>query len=88
MSLKDRRKISGQLFLHTLLDNKIDSPQLLQLLNLYAPTARLRRRDIFKSNKGSVMSHLSQTLEMYNRLEGIDVFHDSFEHFKDAISNL
>lgn len=45
--LSERREISAVLFMHKLINNRMDCPKLLPLVKLYTPAFRCRPRDVF-----------------------------------------
>lgn len=90
MSLTNRRKLLDLTFLHGLLRNRINCPQLLSRVEITVPN-RLPRSNVYKlfrqrpckSNLGS-NSPLFRMKQIYNALpkREFDIFHDALRSFK------
>lgn len=90
--LKDRREIASILFMHKLINNRVDCPMLLPLVKLYIPAFRCRPRNTFyvpfcRTNirlNSSLITILTTTNSvLYN--SDIDIFSTTITNFKKQI---
>ena len=86
LSLSNSRKFQNLIFLYKLFNNKIDSPELISLFNLYVPTRRVRNNNyiffipknyFFISSKSIVFKLSSLANSSYTFF---DLFHPSFSY--------
>ena len=90
--LKDRRQIAHQLFVSGLLTGNIDSPILLQQLDIYAPTEPLRPRPLFaiprrRTNYGSgdPLTTMNKVVKGFNKVYTPLDFNISVQSFKGRL---
>lgn len=92
-SLKSRRIVADMTFLHKIIHNEIDCPELLSQINFNIPSKRTRHTNLFyttsNNTNAAVNSPISRILQRFNSIQtstNIDIFSDSLPLFKKNIS--
>ena len=89
LSLQNRRKMQSLIFLNKLINNKIDSPQLLEQLNFHIPRVKARRCCTFylTAPRSNILkfSPLFFMCENCNNLQDrLDIFNYSYRSLKNV----
>lgn len=91
LSLHDRRKLCSLLFLHKLIHNLIDCPNILSMLNFHAPTFETRNHKTFylctPRTNALKFSPLYFMCETYMSIQDqLDIFHSNITYIKSIFS--
>jgi hypothetical protein len=88
-TLSERRSISDMVFLYKLINGLIDSPQILQMVNLHIPKRTTRNRCTFSTDLATTNYTfnvpIQRMLREGNRLGDIDIFATSLNYFKKLL---